>query len=200
MIDEVLPTIRRHGMYAIDDLLANDEFLERAIVQLRSERAKRLAAEQALLEAAPKVSYYDVVLQSDSLLSITEIAKGYGISAKKLNSLLHDAGVQFRQSGRWSSTPTTWSRATRSPRPTNTTRARPAPTCTGPKRDACSSTTYSRTSSACCRSSNKKTVVPDDHCLVKPGCGVFTPQHVDRDPNKRPELAHAFASFMAPLR
>lgn len=101
VFDEVLPTIRRHGVYAIDELLGDDEFLERAITQLRSERAKRLAAEQALLEAAPKVSYYDVVLQSDSLLSTTEIAKDYGLSAKKLNSLLHDAGVQFKQSGRW---------------------------------------------------------------------------------------------------
>lgn len=101
VVNEVLPTIRRHGVYAIDELLDNDEFLEHAIVQLRSERAKRLAAEQALLEAAPKVSYYDVVLQSDSLLSITEIAKDYGLSAKKLNTLLHEAGVQFKQSGRW---------------------------------------------------------------------------------------------------
>lgn len=101
VVDEVLPTIRRHGVYAIDELLDNDEFLEQAIIQLRSERAKRLAAEQALLEAAPKVTYYDIVLQSDSLLTITEIAKDYGLSAKKLNSLLHDAGVQFKQSGRW---------------------------------------------------------------------------------------------------
>ncbi|WP_281707321.1 phage antirepressor [Corynebacterium argentoratense] len=101
VVDEVLPTIRRHGVYAIGELLDNDEFLEQAIVQLRSEQAKRLAAEQALLEAAPKVSYYDVVLQSDSLLTITEIAKDYGLSAKKLNLLLHGAGVQFKQSGRW---------------------------------------------------------------------------------------------------
>ena len=101
VVDEVLPTIRRHGVYAIDELLDNDEFLEHAIIQLRSERARRLAAEQALLEAAPKVSYYDVVLQSVSLLTITEIAKDYGLSAKRLNSLLHDAGVQFKQSGRW---------------------------------------------------------------------------------------------------
>ena len=36
-----------------------------------------------------------MVLQSDSLLTITEIAKDYGLSAKKLNLLLHDAGVQF---------------------------------------------------------------------------------------------------------
>lgn len=29
--DEVLPSIRRHGLYAIDELLGNDEFLEQAI-------------------------------------------------------------------------------------------------------------------------------------------------------------------------
>lgn len=101
VVDEVLPSIRRTGMYAIDELLDNDEFLERAIVQLRAERAKRLAAEQALLEAAPKISYYDIVLQSDSLLTTTEIAKDYGMSAKRMNQILHAQGVQFRQSGRW---------------------------------------------------------------------------------------------------
>nr|WP_246014449.1 phage antirepressor KilAC domain-containing protein [Corynebacterium endometrii] len=35
------------------------------------------------------------MLQSDSLITTTEIAKDYGLSAKKLNLLLHDAGVQF---------------------------------------------------------------------------------------------------------
>lgn len=101
VFDEVLPSIRRHGIYAIDDLLENDEFLEQAIVHLRRERAKRLAAEQALLEAAPKISYYDIVLQSDSLLTTTEIAKDYGLSAKRLNQILLDSRVQFKQSGRW---------------------------------------------------------------------------------------------------
>ncbi|VEI13872.1 phage antirepressor [Trueperella bialowiezensis] len=101
VFDEVLPSIRRHGLYAIDEILDNDELLEQALVRLRGERAKRLAAEQALLEAAPKVSYYDIVLQSDSLLTTTEIAKDYGLSAKRLNRILADEGVQFRQSGRW---------------------------------------------------------------------------------------------------
>ena len=49
VVDEILPTIRRHGVYAIDELLDNDEFLEQAIVQLRSERAKRLAAGRSCL-------------------------------------------------------------------------------------------------------------------------------------------------------
>lgn len=101
VFDEVLPSIRKHGVYAIDELLTNDDFLEQAIAHLRAERAKRLAAEQALLEAAPKISYYDIVLQSDSLLTITEIAKDYGLSAKRLNRILRDEGVQFHQSGRW---------------------------------------------------------------------------------------------------
>ena len=78
-----------------------DEVLERAITTLRAERAKRLAAEQALLEAAPKVSYYDIVLASPSLITATEIAKDYGLSAKKLNQILREEQVQFHQSGRW---------------------------------------------------------------------------------------------------
>ncbi|WP_234457361.1 phage antirepressor [Corynebacterium macginleyi] len=101
VFDDVLPSTRRHGMYAIDELLNDDECLERAIATLRAERAKRLAAEQALLEAAPKVSYYDVVLASPSLITTTEIAKDYGLSAKKLNQILREEQVQFHQSGRW---------------------------------------------------------------------------------------------------
>ncbi|WP_263476099.1 phage antirepressor KilAC domain-containing protein, partial [Mobiluncus mulieris] len=82
-------------------LLENDELLEQALTRLRAERVKRLAAEQALLEAAPKVSYYDIVLQSPSLMPITAIAKDYGLSAKKLNRLLADEHIQFKQSGIW---------------------------------------------------------------------------------------------------
>lgn len=90
VFDDVLPSIRRHGMYAIDELLNDDEFLGRAIATLRAERAKRLVAEQTLLEAEPKVSYCDVVLASPSLITTTEIAKDYGLSAKKLNQILRE--------------------------------------------------------------------------------------------------------------
>jgi phage antirepressor YoqD-like protein len=34
-------------------------------------------------------------------LTTTEIAKDYGLSAKRMNQILHEQGVQFRQSGRW---------------------------------------------------------------------------------------------------
>lgn len=101
VFDEVLPSIRRHGLYAIDNILNSDELIEQALVRLRAERAKRLAAQQALLEAKPKLSYYDLVLQSSTLLPITAIAKDYGLSVKNLNRLLANLHVQFKHSGMW---------------------------------------------------------------------------------------------------
>ena len=47
------------------------------------------------------MSYCDVVLASPSLITTTEIAKDYGLSAKKLNQILREEQVQFHQSGRW---------------------------------------------------------------------------------------------------
>lgn len=49
----------------------------------------------------PKVGYYDVVLNCKDLLSITQIAKDYGKSAKWLNRFLREEGIQFKQSDMW---------------------------------------------------------------------------------------------------
>lgn len=105
---EVLPSIRRHGMYAIDDLIDNPELGIRALTALKEERARRKALE---IEAdvlhrrveimEPKVSYYDLVLQCKDLLSTTEIAKDYGMSAKAMNQTLKEIGVQYCQAGVW---------------------------------------------------------------------------------------------------
>lgn len=56
---------------------------------------------QQILELKPKASYYDVVLNCKDLLSTTEIAKDYGKSAKWLNKLLHEKGIQFKQGNIW---------------------------------------------------------------------------------------------------
>ena len=56
---------------------------------------------QQLAEAAPKVSYYDIVLQCPDLLPISQIAKDYGMSAQKMNKLLNEAGVQYKQGNIW---------------------------------------------------------------------------------------------------
>lgn len=52
-------------------------------------------------ELKPKADYYDLFINNKGLATITSIAKNYGMSATKMNKLLHDLGVQFKQSGAW---------------------------------------------------------------------------------------------------
>lgn len=101
---EVLPAIRKHGMYATDDLIANPDIAIAAFTALKQERekAKALAEtvavqNQQIAEMKPKVSYYDIVLQCKDVLPISVIAKDYGWSANKMNKYLHNKGVQFKQ-------------------------------------------------------------------------------------------------------
>ena len=78
------------------------EALQLALEQEEKIEALRLenkVQEQQIAELKPKASYYDLVLQCKDLLSMTEIAKDYGMSAKGMNKLLHDLGVQYKQSG-----------------------------------------------------------------------------------------------------
>ena len=98
---EVLPTIRKHGLYATDELLDNPDFLIDALQKLKAEREQRLVAEQRVMELQPKASYYDVILQSKSLVSVSQIAKDYGLSAVKLNKLLNERDIQYKQGGTW---------------------------------------------------------------------------------------------------
>lgn len=104
---EVLPAIRRHGLYAVDDMLNNPDALIEALQTYKAERMQRLVLEaenalqkQQLIEMEPKASYYDVVLNSPDLVSITEISKDYGWSAQRMNDYLHTKCVQFKQGGR----------------------------------------------------------------------------------------------------
>lgn len=109
---EVLPSIRKHGLYAtpdtVEQMIADPDTAIRLLTQLKEERAEkqRLKLENAqqkqmLAEYSPKASYYDVVLQTKDALSTSQIAKDYGKSAKWLNAMLHDLGVQYNQGGIW---------------------------------------------------------------------------------------------------
>lgn len=112
---EVLPSIRKHGMYATDELLDNSDLLIAAATKLKEERAARLEAEkkvenltlinaqqnQRIGELQPKATYYDLILQSNSLLAISVIAKDYGMSGTSLNKKLHEFGVQYKLGEQW---------------------------------------------------------------------------------------------------
>lgn len=98
---EVLPSIRKRGLYATDELLDNPDLLIQVATELKNEREQRLIAEQRINELQPKATYYDLVLQNKSLISVSKIAKDYGKSAQWLNSKLHEFGVQYKQGGTW---------------------------------------------------------------------------------------------------
>jgi len=98
---DVLPTIRKHGMYATDELLNNPDLLIQVATQLKEERTGRLLAEQQVQELKPKATYYDLILQNKSLLSVSKISKDYGMSARTMNTKLHELGVQFKQGDIW---------------------------------------------------------------------------------------------------
>lgn len=105
---EILPSIRRHGMYATDELIANPDLAIAAFTALKEEREKRLALEevaavqkQQIAEMQPKATYYDVVLRCKDAVNISVIAKDYGWSAQKMNEYLHQKGIQYKQSDIW---------------------------------------------------------------------------------------------------
>lgn len=56
---------------------------------------------QIIGELKPKADYYDEILKNPGLVTITQIAKDYGMSGKKMNDILHDIGIQYKQSGQW---------------------------------------------------------------------------------------------------
>ena len=105
---DVLPSIRKHGMYATDELLNNPDFAISVFRQLKAEREEnqRLHTvnqqqEQIIGELQPKANYVDVILDNKGLVTITQIAKDYGMSGRKMNELLKEYGVQYKQSGQW---------------------------------------------------------------------------------------------------
>ena len=103
---DVIPSIRRNGGYiAGQDTLTDDELFARALLVAQNKIRERdnLIAKQTQIigELQPKASYYDTILNNRGLVTITQIAKDYGMSGKQMNQLLAERGVQYKQSGQW---------------------------------------------------------------------------------------------------
>jgi anti-repressor protein len=105
---EVLPAIRKTGIYATEAILDNPDLAIAALTKLKEERnrARELAQinaaqQQQIAELRPKATYYDLVLQCRDLVNTSTIAKDYGWSANRMNQWLHEHGIQYKQGNIW---------------------------------------------------------------------------------------------------
>lgn len=105
---EVLPAIRRHGMYAdaptVEKMLDDPDTMIRTLQALKEEREKRRALEQKTAADRPKVLFADAVSASHSSILVGELAKllrqnGVDIGQNRLFAWLRDNGYLIRRSG-----------------------------------------------------------------------------------------------------
>ena len=117
---EVLPEIRKNGGYIRGNVDETPEELMARALAVAKQTLERVERERQQLantnenqriqlgiqdaeirKAAPKVEYYDKVMQSNCTMTTTQIANGLGMPCLRLNKLLRDAGIQYKQSGQW---------------------------------------------------------------------------------------------------
>lgn len=96
IFDEVLPCIRKNGMYATDELLDNPDLLIAAATKLKEERKARLESEKKVKLLEPKGQFYDDVAGSKDSIEMGHVAKVLGIrrmGRNRLFSLLRDKKI-----------------------------------------------------------------------------------------------------------
>ena len=107
---DVLPSIRKHGIYAtettIDQILANPDFGIRLLTDLKNERAKRIEAENQIKELEPKAKALDDFTNVPETLLVRDAAKllsnaGTPIGEKELREWLSQHGWTYRHAGTW---------------------------------------------------------------------------------------------------
>lgn len=93
---EILPSIRKNGIYAtdkvIDDILNNPDFGIELLTKLKEERAARIEAEKTNA----------ILMHVNKTYTMTEIAKEIGLkSAVELNKILSEKKIQYKVNGTW---------------------------------------------------------------------------------------------------
>lgn len=102
--DEILPSIRKYGMYATDELLDNPDLIIKMATRLKEEKAKNKELEDKMKENKPKVLFADSVETSKNTILIGELAKiikqnGVDIGQKRLFTWLRDNGFLVKRLG-----------------------------------------------------------------------------------------------------
>jgi len=90
---EVIPAIRRDGMYATPALLNDPEHLLRVTQRLVEEHRARLAAQAKVAELAPKAEFHDAVATAVDAQSIRDVAKVLGTGQNRMFAWLRGEGI-----------------------------------------------------------------------------------------------------------
>lgn len=103
---EVLPSIRSHGMYAtpqtIERMLADPDTMITTLKVLKAERERANALMEDNARLLPKATMYDVAIEADGTMSVTEAARylsqlDRNINRKRLYALLRADGLICKQ-------------------------------------------------------------------------------------------------------
>lgn len=82
-----------------------EELLALAVLEAQkviSEKNRLLTMKDQIIgELKPKADYTDKILQSKDLVTITQIAKDYGMSGSEMNKLLHNLKIQYKLNDQW---------------------------------------------------------------------------------------------------
>lgn len=104
VFDEVLPSIRKNGMYAKDDLLDNPDLLLEVVTKLKAEKDQNKLLLQKIEEDKSKVLFADAVADSKSTVLIGSLAKilkqnGFDIGQNRLFEWMRENGYLIRRHG-----------------------------------------------------------------------------------------------------
>ena len=92
----------------LDKMITSPEFGIKLLTALKDEQEKRKVLEtenaaqrQAIADFQPLKQYLDTILSSESTMATSQIAADYDMSAKRLNKILHEEGIQHCVNGQW---------------------------------------------------------------------------------------------------
>ena len=102
--DEILPSIRKYGMYATDELLDNPDLIIKMATRLKEEKAKNKELEDKMKEDKPKVLFAEAVSIAKNTILVREMAKlikqnGIDMGEKRLFIWLRENGYLIKKIG-----------------------------------------------------------------------------------------------------
>lgn len=101
---EVLPSIRKHGVYAVDELLNNPDMAIKAFTALKEEREKNRQLLEDNQRMKPKEIFADAVSASHTSILIGDLAKilkqnGIQTGQKRLFEWMREHGYLIKRNG-----------------------------------------------------------------------------------------------------